>query len=91
MIELDFSPTFKLWYENADGNPVAIKCKGCDLVSYSANDVAQRFCGFCKVFHNDIPARVALNLGRGSAEEQGCAGIQKETVLGKLVLVDFFQ
>lgn len=38
---------------------VWIKCLRCKRVSFNQNDVAHRYCGYCKVFHDDIwpPAR----------------------------------
>jgi hypothetical protein len=34
----------------------AIKCLACGLTSHNDNDVHQRYCVRCHVFHNDIPA-----------------------------------
>lgn len=36
---------------SADGR--AITCARCGLTSYNPNDVAQRYCGHCKIFHDD--------------------------------------
>jgi hypothetical protein len=35
----------------ADGN--SITCVRCGLTSYNANDVAQRYCAKCKLFHKE--------------------------------------
>lgn len=31
----------------------SITCMKCRQTSHNPNDVAQRYCGFCKVFHDD--------------------------------------
>lgn len=31
----------------------AITCHKCDRISYNKNDVENRYCGFCHVFHED--------------------------------------
>jgi len=38
----------------------AIRCLRCGCISYNSNDVQQRYCGKCKVSHDDIwpPARL---------------------------------
>jgi len=36
------------------GLPPAIKCLICERVSYNPNDIAQRYCGFCHHFHEDV-------------------------------------
>jgi ribosomal protein L37E len=33
--------------------PEAIQCLRCGLTSYNENDIAQRYCGRCKVFHRE--------------------------------------
>lgn len=53
-------PDFPDTFEVLDiGGKAAIKCLHCGLVSYNPNDVAQKFCGKCGLFHEDIwpPAR----------------------------------
>ncbi len=37
--------TFELLSDGAGGR--AIRCRGCGLVSYNPNDVANRYCGNC--------------------------------------------
>jgi hypothetical protein len=32
---------------------LGIRCHTCQRVSFNANDVEQRYCGFCHVFHED--------------------------------------
>ena len=32
----------------------SIRCLICGTTSYNPNDVAQRYCGFCHVFHDDV-------------------------------------
>ena len=60
--EVDHSATYKLVYRpDGGGPPVAIRCKGCGLVSYHPEDVRQRFCGFCHTFHNEIPVSKVLH------------------------------
>jgi hypothetical protein len=54
MSDVEFQ-TFTL---SVDGR-VSITCKRCKRTSYNLNDVEQRYCGYCHVFHDDIwpPAR----------------------------------
>lgn len=33
--------------------PAAIQCLVCGRVSHNPNDVAERYCGYCHVFHNE--------------------------------------
>jgi hypothetical protein len=49
-------PTFEIL---EDGK--AIKCRKCNLTSHNKNDVENRYCGHCHVFHEDLwpPARKA--------------------------------
>jgi hypothetical protein len=49
-------PTFEIL---EDGK--AIKCRNCNLTSHNQNDVENRYCGHCHVFHEDLwpPARKA--------------------------------
>ena len=35
-------------------NGTAITCHRCGLTSFSAKDVQERFCGHCRVFHDDV-------------------------------------
>jgi hypothetical protein len=39
---------------------VGIRCLTCMRVSWNPNDVAQRYCGFCHVFHEDADKAAAL-------------------------------
>jgi hypothetical protein len=39
-------PTYELLDEGR-----AIRCRICDLTSHNPSDVAQRYCGHCKLFH----------------------------------------
>jgi hypothetical protein len=50
----DIPPTFAI---SADGK--SITCLRCHSTSYNPKDVAQHYCGRCKVFHDDLwpPAR----------------------------------
>ena len=34
-------------------NEIGIKCHICGLTSYNKNDVKNKFCGHCNIFHND--------------------------------------
>jgi len=43
-------------YTLIDGPLPAIRCNGCGLTSYNQNDVEQRYCGRCHVFHEDTHA-----------------------------------
>lgn len=43
-------------YELLDGGR-AIRCLICDLTSHNPNDVEQRYCGHCKLFHEDSAIR----------------------------------
>lgn len=52
---LNFSPTYGLGYGDETWAVVSITCKGCGRTSHHPEDVANRYCGFCKVFHHDIP------------------------------------
>jgi len=38
----------------------AIKCLTCGHTSWHPDDVRQRFCGYCKVFHEDEARKAAL-------------------------------
>jgi hypothetical protein len=43
--------------------PVAMECIACPWcarVSYNANDVAHRYCGWCEQFHDDLHAHQAV-------------------------------
>jgi len=40
-------------YEIVEGG-AAIKCLTCNLTSYHPEDVTQRYCGKCHVFHEDV-------------------------------------
>lgn len=31
------------------------ECPRCQMVSYNPNDIANRYCGNCHVFENDVP------------------------------------
>jgi hypothetical protein len=31
---------------------LAIKCLICGLISYNLNDVYNRYCGYCRIFHD---------------------------------------
>ena len=47
----------KLTYQiilNDAGEGHAIKCLVCDMTSYHPEDVSQRFCGKCHIFHEDL-------------------------------------
>ena len=35
---------------------LAIKCQTCQMVSYHFKDISERYCGHCKVFHEDQSA-----------------------------------
>lgn len=52
----DFDP-IDTYTISADGK--TITCKRCGLTSHHPMDVERKFCGACKVFHDDIwpPAR----------------------------------
>lgn len=54
MSETSYPDTFKI---SEDGK--SITCLRCKRTSFNPNDVEQRYCGFCHVFHDDIwpPAR----------------------------------
>jgi len=51
---MKYPPTYRI-----EASRKSITCLGCGRTSFNANDVAQRYCGFCHVFHDDIypPAR----------------------------------
>jgi hypothetical protein len=36
-------------------NGSAIWCATCGYISFNQNDVAEHYCGMCKVFHDDEP------------------------------------
>ena len=44
------SPTYQI---SADGR--SITCALCEMTSYHADDVAHRYCGWCHIFHDDLP------------------------------------
>lgn len=35
---------------------VWIRCLQCGMGSYNLNDIAQKYCGYCHIFHADLPA-----------------------------------
>jgi hypothetical protein len=46
-------------YQYLEGG-AAIQCLLCNQISYHPRDVAERYCGRCHVFHDDLAARRAL-------------------------------
>lgn len=54
-LNLTFSPTYSLGYDEETWTPKSITCTGCGRTSHNMNDVKNRFCGFCNVFHYEIP------------------------------------
>jgi hypothetical protein len=46
------SPTYELGIGVATGNDY-IKCLMCGRISYHSTDIKERFCAYCKVFHQD--------------------------------------
>lgn len=54
MTQIEYPDTFTI---ASDGQ--AITCLRCKRTSHNENDVEQRYCGYCHVFHEDIypPAR----------------------------------
>lgn len=49
-----------------DAEGKSITCLGCERRSWHTDDVANHYCGFCHVFHDDLwpPARAAWIKGR---------------------------
>jgi len=45
----------------------AIKCLTCEHTSWHPEDVKQRFCGYCKVFHDDEALKSVLKQALKSA------------------------
>jgi hypothetical protein len=39
-------------------SPRAIQCLVCGRVSHNPNDVAEKYCGYCRVFHEDAAQRM---------------------------------
>jgi hypothetical protein len=58
-----------LSYRINETNPPSITCLVCGLTSWNANDVENRYCGFCHRFHED-----SLNVDelRARAQEIVC-------------------
>lgn len=48
-----------------DLNGPSITCKLCGLTSWNLNDVQQKYCGHCHVFHEDVVSVEAYLLKRG--------------------------
>ncbi len=44
------------------GAPFAIRCKICDMMSYNLGDIEKRYCGNCRVFHDDIARNMKPDL-----------------------------
>jgi hypothetical protein len=38
---------------------LGIRCHTCGRISYHPKDITERFCGACKIFHDDGPGQVA--------------------------------
>jgi ribosomal protein S27AE len=56
-------PPVKLTYQiitDDKGDPIAIKCLKCGLTSHHPEDVRQRYCGKCHVFHDDLRKRAKI-------------------------------
>lgn len=49
-------------------NGSAIWCATCGYISFNQNDVAEHYCGMCKVFHDDEPYSID---GRDYDDESG--------------------
>ena len=49
----------------------SITCTACGLTSYNANDIAQKFCGHCGTFHDDMVKRAMLRFWRRLDELKG--------------------
>ena len=37
-----------------EGPPASIQCPTCGKVSYHPQDIANRYCGFCAKFHDEM-------------------------------------
>ena len=48
-------PTYELIYDH-ERVAIAIRCSFCGLTSYNLNDIANRYCGACHIFHEDLSA-----------------------------------
>jgi hypothetical protein len=71
----------------------AIRCRRCGLTSHNPNDVAQRYCGQCKVFHEDVGPSVAALLARidtlesiirGASEQLGQGAVPLTVAIARL-------
>lgn len=57
------------------GSGKSIQCLVCGTTSYNPSDVAQRYCGFCHVFHEDAVStylREANDASTDSSERGIC-------------------
>lgn len=52
-------PTYELL--NIPGGGTSIKCLRCGLTSYHADDVRERYCGHCRLYHAPRPPAVIVN------------------------------
>ena len=49
ILGLDDEQTYEILLDTGEGR--AIRCNVCGMTSYNANDVRERYCGRCHVFH----------------------------------------
>lgn len=55
-------PTYAI---SADGS--AILCRRCHTTSYNPNDIRERYCARCKLFHEDAQAAASPEIARTPA------------------------
>ncbi len=48
-----------------------IKCLYCLMTSWNPTDVAQRYCGYCQLFHDDLPETQARAEGANTTTNKG--------------------
>lgn len=61
------APTFRIVMTGIH-KPAAIHCLLCGSVSFNVNDVSQRYCGRCHLFHDSIRLARLLNVDGATHE-----------------------
>ena len=61
--------TFRIQYSSEGFGEKSIQCGICDKISFNQNDIKERYCGFCHIFH-DTPRSKILFAQRWAQEAQ---------------------
>jgi len=51
------------YYIHYDAEGQYILCRLCGLISYNPEDVHQKYCGGCRLFHEDLQRTLDINFG----------------------------